>query len=419
MDIEVFCCSARRDRPLLAELKIHLAPLEREGLMTLWADTDIPAGQDWEQEIHRHLDAAALILLLVSPDFLASDYCYAIEMQRALERHACGQARVIPIILRPASWQRTPLGRLQALPTGAIPITSGSWHHQDDAFYDVAQGVRAAIEETARRKSAPQAPILQVDTARDRRAAAPALLPAKSASDAGRAASTSGNSDRPVRAAPVPSARPLARVAEHGDALSLLHARIWLPPGAPRFAMQACQVTNQDYQRFLQANPFWQRNGQCRSAGRVDDSYLAEQAGERFADYPVVGISWYAAQAYVNWLSQELQQRLRLPMQEEWELAARGGRTSQEWWQEEVEQGHVNCAQTQGRIAWVGAFPENAYGFYSLLGNVYELCATREGGVVACGGAFHSLPRELVLPLALEPDECREDAGFRFVQDGG
>ncbi len=78
--LQVFCCYARKDQPLLQELKAHLALLVREGLITLWADGDIDAGMEWEEEIHHHLNAAHIILLLISPDFMASDYCYGIEM---------------------------------------------------------------------------------------------------------------------------------------------------------------------------------------------------------------------------------------------------------------------------------------------------------------------------------------------------
>lgn len=148
--LEVFCCYARKDQPLLKELKNHLIPLEREGLITLWADTDINAGAEWAKEIHLHLNTSHIILLLVSPDFIASEYCYSVEMQRAIERHTSGEARVIPIILRPISWQRMPFGKLQALPTSADPITSRRWQDQDEAFYDIAEGIREVVAEQAR-----------------------------------------------------------------------------------------------------------------------------------------------------------------------------------------------------------------------------------------------------------------------------
>ncbi len=78
MPIEIFCCYARKDQQLLNELKTHLIPLQRQGHITIWADTDIGAGVEWESEINKHLDTAQIILLLVSPGFIASEYCDAI-----------------------------------------------------------------------------------------------------------------------------------------------------------------------------------------------------------------------------------------------------------------------------------------------------------------------------------------------------
>jgi hypothetical protein len=84
--------------------------LQRQGLIRLLYDRDISIGTKWEPQIMHHLSTAQVVLLLVSPDFMNSDYCYSIEMKRALERHETGQARVIPIILRPVFWHGKPLG---------------------------------------------------------------------------------------------------------------------------------------------------------------------------------------------------------------------------------------------------------------------------------------------------------------------
>lgn len=140
MAVEIFCCYARKDQPLLNDLKGHLTSLQRQGLITLWADTDIGAGADWEQEIDKHLDTAEIILLLVSPAFIASDYCYSKELKRAMDRHKRGNVRVIPIILRPTTWKQAPFGKLQALPKDAIPVTS--WHDRDEAFIHIVEGIR-------------------------------------------------------------------------------------------------------------------------------------------------------------------------------------------------------------------------------------------------------------------------------------
>src|SRR5712692_8588299 len=98
--INIFCCYAREDQPLLEKLKTHLMPLQWAGLITIWSDTNINAGAQWEEEINKHLDTAHIILLLISSDFMASEYCYSKEMTRAMERHERGEAHVVPVILR-------------------------------------------------------------------------------------------------------------------------------------------------------------------------------------------------------------------------------------------------------------------------------------------------------------------------------
>ena len=116
--------------------------------MRAWHDRQIGAGDLWKQAIDRNLQEADIILLLISADFLASDYCFDIEMKSALERHATGKAVVIPVILRPVDWQATPFGVLQALPKNGKPVTT--FENLDIAFEQVATGIRAAIEKLLR-----------------------------------------------------------------------------------------------------------------------------------------------------------------------------------------------------------------------------------------------------------------------------
>jgi tetratricopeptide (TPR) repeat protein len=151
MPVKIFFCYAHEDEALLNQLKRHLIPLQRQGLIDVWYDRDINAGTEWEQEIKEHLNTAQIILLLVSPDFMASDYCYGVEMRRALERHEQKEARVIPVILRPVYWQIPTLHKLQALPSDAKPVVSSSWHYQDEAFFNVTEGIRVVVDEEQRR----------------------------------------------------------------------------------------------------------------------------------------------------------------------------------------------------------------------------------------------------------------------------
>ena len=146
MPVTIFFCYAHEDEALLNHLKRHLRPLQRQGLIDVWHDQDISAGTEWEREISQHLNGAQIILLLVSPDFMYSDYCYGTEMKRALERHARGEARVIPVIVRHIDWQGV-LGTLQALPKDATPISDRYWHTLDEAFFNVVKGIRKVVEE--------------------------------------------------------------------------------------------------------------------------------------------------------------------------------------------------------------------------------------------------------------------------------
>src|SRR5262245_2305666 len=143
--LEVLFSYAHEDEKLRDELVKHLSLLQRQGVITAWHDRKITAGTEWAGAIDAHLQSAQIILMLVSADFMASDYCYDVEMQRAMARHEAKEARVIPVILRPVDWQDAPFGKLQALPTDGKPITN--WLNQDDAFVNVARGIRAVAQE--------------------------------------------------------------------------------------------------------------------------------------------------------------------------------------------------------------------------------------------------------------------------------
>lgn len=148
--LSAFISYSHRDEDFKDELVIHLATLKRQGKISAWQDRDIEAGAEWDSEIKQQLEAAELILLLITPRFLASDYCYDLEMQRAVERHNEGTARVIPIIVKSCDWQGTPFSKLQVVPKDAKPITK--WDDQDDAFLNVVQGIRRAVESLQAKK---------------------------------------------------------------------------------------------------------------------------------------------------------------------------------------------------------------------------------------------------------------------------
>jgi TIR domain len=153
---KVFFSYSHKDEELRNRLETHLALLKRQGIIETWHDRRIEAGQDFSSEIDVELDAADVILLLVSADFISSDYCFEAEMKRALERHEKGEARVIPVILRHCDWKSAPFGKLQAAPKDAKPITS--WPDIDEALTDVARMLRLSLTEVGGRTKRAMAP---------------------------------------------------------------------------------------------------------------------------------------------------------------------------------------------------------------------------------------------------------------------
>lgn len=147
MAVKIFYCYAHEDKGYRETLEKHLSTLRQLELVTEWSDRNISAGKEWTNEVDNNLNTADIILLLISPDFMHSDYCHGIEMKRALERQKNGTARVIPIILRHGDYEGAAFNHLQTLPTGKIPVAHRKWSHRDEAFSDVAQGIRKVVKE--------------------------------------------------------------------------------------------------------------------------------------------------------------------------------------------------------------------------------------------------------------------------------
>jgi len=143
--MKAFVSYSHRDERYLRRLDVAISQLRRNGLISTWHDRKILPGKEWDRQIDENLKESNLVLMLVSPDFLASDYAYGREMSLAMERRRSGLAIVIPIILRASDWPNSPLGSLQALPSNARPVLS--WTNRDEAWLDVAQGLRRLISD--------------------------------------------------------------------------------------------------------------------------------------------------------------------------------------------------------------------------------------------------------------------------------
>lgn len=148
--LSVFVSYTHADEGFKNELLKHLEPLRRQLLIDAWHDRKLKAGEEWDKVISANLESADIILLLVSIDFINSKYCFDVELERALERHQSNEARVIPVILRTCMWQQTPFAKLQALPKDARAVSL--WTDRDEAYLNVAEGVRQIAQELLSRK---------------------------------------------------------------------------------------------------------------------------------------------------------------------------------------------------------------------------------------------------------------------------
>ena len=143
----IFYSYAHEDEDYKNKLVEHLSVLKRRGYISEWHDRKIEAGGNWSKAISQNLESADIILLLVSSSFIVSEYCWEVEMKCALERHARGEATVVPIVLRPVLFRGAPFEKLQMLPKDAKPVST--WKNIDEAFVDIAISIMNLVVERA------------------------------------------------------------------------------------------------------------------------------------------------------------------------------------------------------------------------------------------------------------------------------
>lgn len=161
MAAKVFISYTRADEPYKDMLLKHLSLLKRRGLIDLWHDRRIDAGEDFTQKIDGELEKSDIVVLLISADFIASNYCYSHELESAMRLHELGLVKVVPVIARACDWTKASFGKLKVLPSDGKEITA--WSNQDDAFRDVALGIRKLVEQVqSERENEPHASIAKL-----------------------------------------------------------------------------------------------------------------------------------------------------------------------------------------------------------------------------------------------------------------
>lgn len=152
--VKIFIAYSRKDSSILEELRTHLKILERTQNLELWFDGLIEAGSEWEKSILDNLHNADIVILLISQNFIASDYCYDTEMMEAIRLHEEGKIKVIPIIGKECLWEDTPFSILQALPQEGKPIISSTWETPNRPYLQIVNGIKEAVSDilTARKR---------------------------------------------------------------------------------------------------------------------------------------------------------------------------------------------------------------------------------------------------------------------------
>lgn len=141
--VSIFISYAHKDERYKDELVKHLSSLKRQGLVHEWNDRQLVPGNLWDQSIREKLEAADIILFLVSADLMASNYINDVEIKKAFERYESGKVKIVPVFVRPCDHDGFQVSRFQGLPKDALPISK--WTDQDEAYLDVVQGIKKIL----------------------------------------------------------------------------------------------------------------------------------------------------------------------------------------------------------------------------------------------------------------------------------
>jgi formylglycine-generating enzyme required for sulfatase activity len=410
--IAVFFSYSREDKPLRDKLEIHLSSLKRQEVISSWHDRQILAGSEWKEEIDHHIQTADIILLLISPNFVSSEYCYDIELPDAMARHEAKEAYVVPILLRPvARWEKLPFAKLQVYPSGGKPVTR--WSHEDDALEDVTEGIAAAVDQllVQRREqeqeleawlakvALPLSPSVQPELAKWQRLTGltdvgiaskveAATIARQQQQDQVRLAEQRRReqADREKQEQERLRVEQLRRQqaeaeqrAKHQsftiaisdriplEMIAIPNGKFWMgsPDGEgsddekPRhkvtiapFFMSKTPITQAQYQALMNKNP---------------SSFKGEKR-------PVEKVSWWDAIAFCEMLSKQCDRKITLPSEAQWEYACRAGTETPFYFGQTISTEQANHSFNKSSTSDVGIFPANKFGLYDMHGNVWEWC---------------------------------------------
>lgn len=343
--LRLFISYAHKDDGFRRDLESHLSPLRRQGVLEVWSDRQIDVGQEWWPEIRSNLEAADLILLLISSDFLASDFCCERELKRAMERHEAGEACVIPVFLRPCDWKGAPFGTLQGVPDDAKPITE--WENRDRAFTIIAQAIRRAAASfcSPEPKDRPKPEVTWPGSRQHTESQWPDFHIFQDAPYA-----------------------PEIVVLPKGEFLmgSIEDDELAFDGERPQHAVRI------GYRLAVGRYPVtFQEWGAC--VADAGTTHLPNDQGWGRERKPVINVSWEDAQQYLSWLSRKTGQIYRLLTEAEWEYAARSGTKTPYWWGDDITPKQANYDDSGvEQTTVVGSYRESPFQLCDMIGNVWE-----------------------------------------------
>ena len=460
---QVFISYSHMDSEWLQRLQTMLAPLQRQGTLDVWADTRIQAGQLWKEEIEKALARAKVAMLLVSPDFLASDFIAKHELPPLLEAARQEGLTILWVPLRYSLYKVTDIARYQAAYDPRAPLSTLTPARQDEALVQIAEALMA-IKPSPSRTSPPPSPEL----VRPDRVVLPAIK------------NIHGWLAKRVQQLQQQTAQALGLPVEFSDELEsgdqgpmlvVIPAGRFLM-GSPKgelerrdderqhevqvaiFAIGKYTVTVGQFKRFVEAKGYRteaEEGGGCYywtgSEWKQDPDKNWRNPGFSQTDnHPVVGVSWNDAIAYADWLSKQTGQQYRLPTEAEWEYACRAGTATPFYFGETISTDQANYdgnyVYGKGRkgvfrqkTVEVGQFPANAWGLHDMHGNVWEwTCSVYDkeygGGEQRCaepgtsgpcvlrGGSWYNDPRGLrgAARFGRFPRGWAQGGGFRLAR---
>jgi len=419
--IKVFIAYARKDTNYMRELRNNLIPLERNGTIKIWCDTEINPGTEWDKNIKNNLQNADIILVLVSSNLFASDYFYGVELPEALKRHHSGEASIIPVILRKCAWDLTELRDLQALPEGGKPIRS--WQDKAEAYTNVVRGVNKNIQQIRQKR---------IDAIKRKEAE----LKAEQKKKVEEKKLQEDINKHLIKLEELKAIR--EKLPE--SLQELIKDMIYVEGGI--FEMGSSKGPSQEAPvHKVKVNSF--RIGKYPVTWEQWTEIMGKKRNQRrcYGEYPVERVNWYECQDFIKKLNQITGESFRLPTEAEWEFAAKGGKKSKNYeysGSNDIKEVAWYRGSRRRNTSTVGKLAPNELGIFDMSGGVWEWCSDwseldyykdspmnnpkgpdlgKEKSIR--GGSWREILRNNRISVRgyYDPSKSSDDIGFRLVKD--